>query len=74
MPHTARPPASQRGPVSQLRRKGVRVNRKTDDHDQLSGLFGPLSVLKVPAGHDSVEAESRDRKWHKECPCEEHSY
>ena len=68
------PPGPQTPPVSQLCRQLVHVNRKADVIDQLSGLFGPLSALTAPPGHDRLEAESRDRKDHKKSTSEDHSF
>ena len=68
------PPGPQTPPVSQLCRQLVHVNRKADVIDQLSGLFGPLSALTAPAGHDRLETESRDRKDHKKSTSEDPSF
>ena len=74
LPSPAVGPTPQTPPVSQLRRESVHVYCKADDHDQLTGFFGPFSALKVPSGHDTVEAESHDRKCHQEYTSDAHSF
>ena len=39
-------------PVSQLRRQHVHVNRKADDFDQLSRIFGSFFCIDRSPGHD----------------------